>query len=226
MYLHDSDGTSGVCVYLHDSDGTSGVCVYLHDSDGTSGVCVYLHDSDGTSGVCVCTCMTLMALVECVYLHDSDGTSGVCVYLHDSDGTSGVCVYLHDSDGTSGVCVCTCMTLMALVECVCTCMTLMLSLRWISVSLASFFLREATLLSRCSRCLAYSDPMSLSAAWSPWPTCVWGRGGEGNGIGLTYIIETQLDHRSQEWFSTRTCSKSSRCFLHSSFTASLSSFGS
>ena len=52
-----------------------------------------------------------------------------------------------------------------------TCMTRMVSVRCISVSLASFFLREATLLSRCSRCRAYSECMSVSVAWSARAVC-------------------------------------------------------
>ncbi len=53
-----------------------------------------------------------------------------------------------------------------------TCITLMVSALCISVSLDSFFLRTATLRSRCSLCLAYSACMSVSAAWSA--LAVWG----------------------------------------------------
>ncbi len=52
-----------------------------------------------------------------------------------------------------------------------TCMTLTLSALCIRVSLDSFFLRTATLLSRCSLCLAYSACMSVSAAWSALAVC-------------------------------------------------------
>lgn len=51
-----------------------------------------------------------------------------------------------------------------------TCITRILSVRWISVSLASFFLRAATVRSMCSLCLAYSECTSVSAECSPWPT--------------------------------------------------------